>query len=203
MVKIRLMRMGKRKQPYFRVVVADARSPRDGRFLENIGKYHPRSHPSVIDIDEDRALHWLRQGAQPSDPVRVLLQKTGVWGRFTGQGPTEAVPPPEDRATEPPSGEATVTDQTAEADSSAATATDEPGEAASGEASVEGAQTGIDASDDPERAPETGASQEDADAEPEVAESAEGDEGGATGGAVEGGDDQAAPETRDGGEETP
>ena len=87
MVKIRLMRMGKRKQPYFRVVVADSRSPRDGRFIENIGKYHPRAHPSVIDIDEERALHWLKNGAQPSDPVRVLFEKTGIWSTFTGQPP--------------------------------------------------------------------------------------------------------------------
>jgi small subunit ribosomal protein S16 len=90
MVKIRLMRMGKRKEPYYRVVVADSRSPRDGRFIENIGRYHPRAHPSVIEIDEERALHWLRDGAQPSDPVRVLLQKTGIWSTFSGEGP----PPP-------------------------------------------------------------------------------------------------------------
>jgi small subunit ribosomal protein S16 len=89
MVKIRLMRMGKRKQPSYRVVVADSRSPRDGRFIENIGKYNPRVHPSTIDIDEERALHWLQRGAQPSDPVRVLLQKTGIWSRFTGQAPPE------------------------------------------------------------------------------------------------------------------
>jgi small subunit ribosomal protein S16 len=101
MVKIRLMRMGKRKQPYYRVVVADARSPRDGRFIENIGRYHPRAHPSVIDIDRDRALHWLRNGAQPSDPVRVLLEKTGIWGAFTGQAPAEEPapsPPPDEGA---------------------------------------------------------------------------------------------------------
>jgi small subunit ribosomal protein S16 len=90
MVKIRLMRMGKRKEPYYRVVVADSRSPRDGRFIENIGRYHPRAHPSVIEIDEERALHWLKNGAQPSDPVRVLLQKTGIWSSFTGEAP----PPP-------------------------------------------------------------------------------------------------------------
>jgi small subunit ribosomal protein S16 len=85
MVKIRLMRMGAKKRPFFRVVVADSRSPRDGRFIENIGKYHPLSHPSVIEIDEERALHWLRNGAQPTDPARVLLQKTGVWSQFTGE----------------------------------------------------------------------------------------------------------------------
>jgi len=101
MVKIRLMRMGKRKQPYFRVVVADARSPRDGRFIENIGQYHPRAHPSVIEIDRDRALHWLRNGAQPSDPVRVLFQKTGIWGEHTGEGPTEAVAPPPEKVKRP------------------------------------------------------------------------------------------------------
>jgi small subunit ribosomal protein S16 len=96
MVKIRLMRMGAKKRPFFRVVVADARSPRDGRFIENIGKYHPLAHPSVIEIDEERALHWLRSGAQPTDPARVLLQKTGVWSRFTGEpapAPFEETPP--------------------------------------------------------------------------------------------------------------
>jgi small subunit ribosomal protein S16 len=93
------MRVGKKKQPYYRVVVADSRSPRDGRIIENIGKYHPRSHPSLIEIDPERAMHWLQKGAQPSDPVRVLLQKTGVWGQFTGEGPTEPVAPPEEKAT--------------------------------------------------------------------------------------------------------
>ena len=85
MVKIRLMRVGKRKQPSYRVVVADAHSPRDGRFIENIGKYNPRVHPSLIDIDDERAIHWLQRGAQPSDPVKVLFQKTGIWARFTGE----------------------------------------------------------------------------------------------------------------------
>lgn len=101
MVKIRLMRMGKRKEPYYRVVVADSRSPRDGRFIENIGRYHPRAHPSVIEIDEERALHWLKNGAQPSDPVRVLLQKTGIWSSFTGEAP----PPPLEASADEPSTE--------------------------------------------------------------------------------------------------
>jgi small subunit ribosomal protein S16 len=104
MVKIRLMRMGAKKRPFFRVVVADARSPRDGRFIENIGKYHPMSHPSVIEIDEERALHWLRNGAQPTDPARVLLQKTGVWSQFTG----EPAPPPLEAAEGPQAGEASA-----------------------------------------------------------------------------------------------
>ncbi|MGH2723315.1 MAG: 30S ribosomal protein S16 [Actinomycetota bacterium] len=91
MVKIRLMRMGAKKRPFYRVVVADSRSPRDGRFIENIGKYHPLAHPSVIEIDEERALHWLKSGAQPSDPVRVLLTKTGIWAKHTGEAPPEPV----------------------------------------------------------------------------------------------------------------
>jgi small subunit ribosomal protein S16 len=98
MVKIRLKRVGKRKQPSYRVVVADSRSPRDGRFIENIGKYNPRVHPSVIDIDEGRAIHWLERGAQPSDPVRVLFQKTGVWSRFTGEASPEPTEPTEAEA---------------------------------------------------------------------------------------------------------
>ncbi|HXF35883.1 MAG TPA: 30S ribosomal protein S16 [Actinomycetota bacterium] len=87
--RIRLMRMGAKKRPSYRVVVADQRSPRDGRFIENIGRYHPLEDPSVIEIDEERALHWLRVGAQPSQPVRVLLEKTGIWQRFRGEGKEE------------------------------------------------------------------------------------------------------------------
>jgi small subunit ribosomal protein S16 len=83
MVKIRLMRMGAKKRPFYRVVVADSRSPRDGRFIENIGRYHPLSDPSVIEIDEERALHWLGVGAQPTDSVRNLLDKAGIWQKFS------------------------------------------------------------------------------------------------------------------------
>jgi small subunit ribosomal protein S16 len=80
--RIRLRRLGAKKRPYYRVVVADQRSPRDGRFIENIGKYHPLEDPSVIDIDEERALYWLGVGAQPSNTVRVLMTKTGIWDKF-------------------------------------------------------------------------------------------------------------------------
>jgi small subunit ribosomal protein S16 len=83
-VRIRLRRMGKTKRPFYRVVVADQRSPRDGRFIENIGRYHPLEDPSVIEIDEERALHWLRVGAQPSNTVKVLMTKTGIWEKFAG-----------------------------------------------------------------------------------------------------------------------
>lgn len=87
MVKIRLMRVGKRKQPSYRVVVADSRSPRDGRIIEAIGHYQPRQDPSVVSIDEDRAIYWLQRGAQPSDQVRQLLRITGAWSTFTGEPP--------------------------------------------------------------------------------------------------------------------
>ena len=73
MVRIRLMRVGKRKQPSYRVVVADSRSPRDGRIIESIGHYHPRQEPSLVSIDTDRAQYWIDRGAQPSDQVRKLL----------------------------------------------------------------------------------------------------------------------------------
>jgi small subunit ribosomal protein S16 len=77
--------MGAKKRPFYRVVVADQRSPRDGRFIESIGKYHPLEDPSLIDIDEERALHWLAVGAQPSNTVRVLMTKVGIWDRFAEQ----------------------------------------------------------------------------------------------------------------------
>lgn len=84
-VKIRLMRVGKKKQPTYRVVVADERSPRDGRIIETIGHYGPRQDPSVIEIDGDRALAWLRKGAQPSEAVQKLLTVSGVWATFESE----------------------------------------------------------------------------------------------------------------------
>ena len=92
--RIRLRRMGSSKRPFFRVVVADQRSPRDGRFIENIGRYHPLDDPSVIEIDQGRALHWLRVGAQPSDQVRNLMQKVGIWDEFVKEPPPPPPRPP-------------------------------------------------------------------------------------------------------------
>jgi small subunit ribosomal protein S16 len=77
-VKIRLMRMGQRHQPVYRVVVADSRSPRSGRYIEVIGQYNPRTEPSTIQINAEKAIAWLQRGARPSDAARVLLQKSGV-----------------------------------------------------------------------------------------------------------------------------
>jgi len=77
-VKIRLKRMGSKKRPFYRVVVADSRSPRDGRFIEEIGYYNPISDPKEIKIKGERVLKWLKDGAQPTDTVRFLLKKTGI-----------------------------------------------------------------------------------------------------------------------------
>jgi small subunit ribosomal protein S16 len=89
--RIRLRRMGAKKRPFYRVVVADQRAPRDGRFIEIIGKYHPLNDPSLIEIDEERALHWLRVGAQPSSQVRNLMTKIGIWDTFVAERPSAAV----------------------------------------------------------------------------------------------------------------
>jgi len=100
-VRIRLRRMGTKKKPQYRVVVADSRSPRDGRFLDTIGTYNPRVDPAEIKIDRDKALEWLESGAEPSDTARSLLSKVGVWQRFkTGEWPAEA-PRPEPAPTPP------------------------------------------------------------------------------------------------------
>lgn len=77
-VKIRLMRMGAKKSPFYRLVVADSRSPRDGRFIESVGHYDSTTEPAVIKIDEEKAISWLQKGAQPTDTVKSLFSKTGI-----------------------------------------------------------------------------------------------------------------------------
>jgi small subunit ribosomal protein S16 len=84
-VKIKLKRLGKIREPYYRIVVADARTKRDGRAIEEIGRYHPKADPSVIEVDSERVQHWLSVGAQPTDPVRHLLTITGDWQKFKGE----------------------------------------------------------------------------------------------------------------------
>jgi small subunit ribosomal protein S16 len=88
-VKIKLKRMGKIREPYYRIIVADARTKRDGRAIEEIGKYHPKADPSFIEVNSDRAQHWLSVGAQPTDPVRKILEVTGDWQKFKGLPGTE------------------------------------------------------------------------------------------------------------------
>ena len=98
-VKIRLKRHGKIRAPYYRIVVADSRTKRDGRVIEEIGKYHPTEHPSLIEVDSERAQYWLGVGAQPTEQVLALLKLTGDWGTFKGEkGAKSTVLPPEPKA---------------------------------------------------------------------------------------------------------
>jgi small subunit ribosomal protein S16 len=83
-VKIRLKRLGKIRAPYYRIVVADSRTKRDGRVIEEIGKYHPTEEPSFIEVDSARAQYWLGVGAQPTEQVAAILKLTGDWGRYKG-----------------------------------------------------------------------------------------------------------------------
>ncbi|MET7767604.1 30S ribosomal protein S16 [Nocardia sp. NPDC005366] len=83
-VRIKLTRLGKIRNPQYRVVIADARTRRDGRAIESIGKYHPKEEPSLIEIDSERVQYWLSVGAQPTEPVQRLLEITGDWQKFKG-----------------------------------------------------------------------------------------------------------------------
>ena len=89
MVKIKLQRLGKIRSPYYRVIVADARTRRSGKAIEIIGRYHPKEEPSLIEIDSERAQYWLGVGAQPTEPVQHLLEVTGDWQKFKGLPGTE------------------------------------------------------------------------------------------------------------------
>jgi small subunit ribosomal protein S16 len=95
-VKIRLKRLGKIRAPYYRIVVADSRTKRDGRVIEEIGKYHPTENPSFIEVDSERAQYWLSVGAQPTEQVTAILKLTGDWGTFKGEkGAKSTVQTPE------------------------------------------------------------------------------------------------------------
>jgi small subunit ribosomal protein S16 len=131
-VKIRLTRLGKKKQPTYRVVVMDSRKPRDGKYIEQLGIYDPRQEPSLIEIDNERALHWLKTGAQPTERAQKLLEISGAWTQFKvatggihtvgGDAPAEKPAakaekeaPAEASAPEPVDAEAAVEDEAAEA----------------------------------------------------------------------------------------
>ena len=175
--RIRLRRMGSNKRPFFRVVVADQRSPRDGRFIENIGKYHPLDDPSVIEIDQDRALHWLRVGAQPSNQVRNLMNKIGIWDEFVKERPSAALEPAKERPDKPkvskkakqkaetpaaepaatPAAAAEAEPEVAEPEVAVADAAEEV--EAVGDAAAEGSPADATASADAEEAPAAGPSE--------------------------------------------
>lgn len=84
-VRIRLTRHGRKKKPFYRVVVVDSESPRDGRFIERVGTYDPMVEPPAIHVDGERVIKWLKEGAKPSESVKSLLKKTGVWNQFIEQ----------------------------------------------------------------------------------------------------------------------
>lgn len=127
------MRMGKKKQPTYRIVAADARSPRNGRFIEIVGAYDPRPDPSVVTVDNERALHWLRHGAQPTDRVRKLLRISGAWEAFES-GAAVSPPQPSAAVAAPPKSEPAAP---APAAPEAAAAEPEPAAAAPEEAAPE------------------------------------------------------------------
>ena len=84
-VKIRLARGGAKKKPFYQIIVADERSRRDGRFIENVGTYDPGQNPAAIRLDETKAIEWLNKGAQPTDTVKQIMKQTGLWAKFTAK----------------------------------------------------------------------------------------------------------------------
>ena len=92
MVKLRLTRVGKKKQPSYRLVAAPSRMPRDGRFIEILGHYNPLTNPPTVVFKEERIMHWLKEGAQPTESVQKLLTSAGIWQKFTGKPVTYPTP---------------------------------------------------------------------------------------------------------------
>jgi small subunit ribosomal protein S16 len=133
-VKIRLMRVGKKKQPTYRVVVADSRNQRDGRFIEILGHYEPRHDPSSINLDADRAVHWLRHGAQPTETVAKILEVAGVWDAFKTATGKDAAAKPKPRTPKAKAEKETKAEATAPASAaSEEPASDESSDAAASE----------------------------------------------------------------------
>lgn len=101
-VRIRLQRLGRKKRPFYRLVAADARAQRDGVFLERLGHYNPITEPADVVIDEEKALKWLRRGAQPTDTAKRLLSQQGIWKKFTYEKLGKPLPDAEESATDEP-----------------------------------------------------------------------------------------------------
>ncbi len=125
-VKIRLMRVGKKKQPTYRVVVADGRSPRDGRFIEIIGRYAPRSEPSEVLVDSDKAVAWLQKGAQPTEQAAKVLAIAGVWDAYKSATGRDAAAKPAPRAPKAKTVKAAAPAAAAEAPAADASPSSEP-----------------------------------------------------------------------------
>jgi small subunit ribosomal protein S16 len=140
--KIKLMRLGKMREPHYRIVVADSRTKRDGRSIETIGEYHPKNDPSIIKVDGERAAYWLGVGAQPTEAVAAILKVTGDWQKFKGEAAPEPMKVAEPKADKQalfnaalaevsgePGGEATTPKKKAPAKKSAAKAAEKPADA--------------------------------------------------------------------------
>jgi small subunit ribosomal protein S16 len=175
-VRIRLRRIGKKKQPQYRLVAAEASHPRDGRFIEVLGQYNPRVDPPAVSVNAERALYWLQHGAQPTDTAKSLLVKTGVWEQFTGE-PAPAPPPAREAAAEAPV-EAAPDAAEAAAPEAAEAAAEDAGDEAAPEA---------DASAEPE---EAGVPEGEEVAKEEEAEVPSGEAEGGTEAQVEGGEEE-------------
>ncbi|MGH8867940.1 MAG: 30S ribosomal protein S16 [Actinomycetes bacterium] len=120
-VKIKLKRLGKMREPHYRIIVADSRTKRDGRAIEEIGQYHPKHDPSIITVDADRVAYWLGVGAQPTEPVAAILKVTGDWQKFKGEPapePMRVAPPKPDKKA---AFEAAAKESAAESDTGATT----------------------------------------------------------------------------------
>ena len=133
-VKIRLKRLGKIRAPYYRIVVADSRTKRDGRVIEEIGKYHPTEEPSFIEVDSERAQYWLGVGAQPTEAVVTIFKRSGDWQKFTGEESASGIEPQAER----PDKVALFNAALAEADNEPSTAAISKGKKKSAEADESG-----------------------------------------------------------------
>jgi small subunit ribosomal protein S16 len=154
-VKIRLKRLGKIRSPHYRIVVADSRTKRDGRAIEEIGKYHPKNDPSLIEVDSERAQYWLSVGAQPTEAVVALFKRTGDWQQFSGDTSPSGVEPQKQKKNKTDVFNAALADAGDEPKSKAVTAAKKT--AARKEAAAEPAAVAESARDEPAAAAEPGA----------------------------------------------
>ncbi|MDO5663044.1 MAG: 30S ribosomal protein S16 [Brachybacterium sp.] len=154
-VKIRLKRMGKIRAPYYRIVVADSRTKRDGAVIEEIGKYHPTEEPSFIEVKSERAQYWLGVGAQPTEQVAAILKITGDWQKFTGEGDASGSLKTKGEKT-------SAEDLIAEADKAAATSREDAKKAKSEESAESGNSDAQDLEPGSEEAPAEGETTEEA-----------------------------------------
>ena len=169
-VKIRLKRLGKIRSPHYRIVVADSRTKRDGRAIEEIGKYHPKNDPSLIEVDSERAQYWLSVGAQPTEAVIALLKRTGDWQTFSGDTSPSGVLPQKEKKNKTDAFNAALAESGDERKTGATTgrrpakAVEKP--AAEVEGTPEEAQAAADAGVADADSPETGSDSAPADSSP-------------------------------------